>query len=215
MTDVVTALADLRGSIAWPAGDADLTGRALARLGESRRRPRWPFVAIAAVAALGAGVPVAAHYLSLGGVRIELTGAVPESLGTELQLGRPTALREDAPRPPALGDPAAAFEGQPAGGYTEAWPGPVLVTSFPGSVDREVIGKQATSVEAVTVDGEPAFWIEGRHAFLHYDEDGDVVQDSIRRSGSALVWTRGATTYRIESADLRLAEVLALAESMF
>jgi hypothetical protein len=218
VTDVVAALDDLRGAIAWPDEDGvDLTGPAVARIGTTpiRRRPRWPIAAAIAVGAVGLGVPAAAHYLSLGGVRITLTGEVPSSLGTELQLGEPTGLRADAPRPPALGDPAAAFEGMPAGGYTEVWPGPVLVTSFPGEVGPEVIGKLGTAVAATSVDGEPAYWIAGPHAFMYYDDDGQAREDTVRLSGGALVWTRDGTTYRIETPEKTLAETVALAESMF
>jgi len=221
MTDVVAALADLRTSLAWPGPDAadDLTGAVLGRLGpRRRRRPRWTLVAVAGVAAVGAGVPVAAHYLSMGGVRIELTGEVPSSIGGELDLGSPTALREDAPRPPALGDPAAAFEGAPRRGYTEVWPGPVLVMSFPGTVTTDLIEKRvfgAGRVETTNVDGADAFWVEGYHGFLYLDADGAFREETLRLAGSALIWTRDGITYRIEGASLTRAEAVELAESMF
>jgi hypothetical protein len=216
VTDVVAALADLRDSLAWPADHADITSRAVASLAP-RRRPRWPYAAAAAVVAIGVGVPVAAHVLSIGGVRITLTGEVPSDIGGELLLGRPAALREDAPRPPSLGDPAAAFEGRPAGGYTEVWPGPVLVTQFPGSLDEDLIEKRVFdggAIERVLVDGDEAYWISGPHGFLYLDDAGHPQEDTIRLSGSALVWTRDGITYRLES-DRSLAESIALAESMF
>lgn len=217
MTDVVTALDDLRASLAWPDDDADLTSRAIAGLVPERRRPRWSYVAAAAVVAIGAGVPAAAHLLGIGGVRITLTGELPDGLGRELQLGRATALREDERRPPSLGAPAAAFEGRPDGGYTEVWPGPVLVTRFPGTLDMPVIEKQATgdgAVERATVGGDPAYWVSAPHTFAYLDEDGTVQEDTLRLSGNALVWTRDDITYRLES-DRDLAASIALAESMF
>ena len=220
MTDVAAALADLRGAIAWPDDDADLTGRAVARIAEApspRRRSRWAWFAVAGVVAVGAGVPAAAHLLSVGGVRIALTGEVPADIGTELDLGRPTALRPDEVRPPALGAPAAAFEGAPPGAYTEVWPGPVLVTRFPGLVGEDVIEKRVFGsgiVERASVDGDPAWWIAEHHGFL-YLEDGAHREDTLRLAGPALVWTRDGVTYRIEGADLALDDALALAESMF
>lgn len=218
MTDVVVALADLRSSLAWPDDDVDVTARALSRIGPRSRRPRWPIIAAIAVAGVGAGVPVAAHYLSIGGVRIEQSGRdLPADIGGDLLLGRPTEVRSAAPRPPALGAPARAFEGRPAGGYTDVWSGPVILTSFPGRVERDLIGKvtfNGATVVATTVDGEPAYWIGTPHTFLYYDERGDAQQDTLRLSGNALVWTRDGVTYRLES-DRTLAESVELAESMF
>lgn len=217
MTDVVDALADLRDALAWPDDEADLTSRALAGIVGRRRRSRWPYVAAAAVVAVGVGVPVAAELLEIGGVRIELTGEVPDDIGRELLLGRPTQLRVDAARPPSLGPPAAAFEGRPEGGYTEVWPGPILLTQFPGSVDDQVIEKRAfggSTVTRTTVLGEPAYWVSGPHGFLYLDQDGNVQEDTLRLSGNALIWTRDGITYRLES-DRDLRESIVLAESMF
>ena len=217
MTDVVAALDDLRASLAWPEDDVDLTARALVDLDRRRRPSRWPYVAAAAVVAIGVGVPAAAHLLGVGGVRIVLTGEVPDDIGDELRLGRPTALREDEVRPPALGAPAAAFEGRPAGAYTEVWPGPVLVTRFPGSVDDQLIEKRVFSggtVERTSVDGDAAYWISAPHGFLYVDEDGEAQEDTLRLSGNALVWSRDGVTYRLES-DRDLASAVTLAESMF
>ena len=218
MPDVVAALGELSRSLAWPDESADVSARAFASIGP---RPtvvrRWPMVAAAAVVAIGVGVPVAAHQLGLSGVRITLTGEVPADIGGELLLGQPTELREDAPRPPSLGNPVAAFEGRPDGGYTEVWPGPVIFTSFPGTLDDDLIEKLVFgggTVEATTVDGDPAYWLSAYHGFLYLDEDGHPQEDTIRLSGNALVWTRDGSTYRLES-SLSLAESVRLAESMF
>jgi hypothetical protein len=172
---------------------------------------------VATVVAIGVGVPAAAHLLHLGGVRITLTGDVPDDIGGQLLLGRPTALRQDEHRPPSLGAPAAAFEGRPAGGYTEVWPGPTIVTRFPGSLDDELIEKRVfdgATVERTTVDGDPAYWITAPHGFLYLDENGNAQEDTLRLSGNALLWTRAGVTYRLES-DHSLVESVALAESMF
>lgn len=218
MPEVLEALAELRTSLAWPDDDVDLTARALADVEPRRGRARWPYVAAAvAVAAIGAGVPVAAHLLGVEGVRIVLTGEVPDDIGDELQLGRPTDLREDELRPASLGAPAAAFEGRPDGAYTEVWPGPVIVTRFPGTLEEQLIEKrvfEGGSVEQTSVDGDIAYWISAPHGFLYVDEDGQAQEDTLRLSGSALVWSRDGVTYRLES-ERDLAEAVALAESMF
>jgi hypothetical protein len=126
-------------------------------------------------------------------------------------------VRADTPRPPDLGRPEAAFEGRPAGGYTEVWSGPVLVTSFPGTIGFDVIEKRGvagTTVEATVVDGARAYWISAPHAFVYLDEHGVAQEDTVRLSDNALVWTRDGVTYRLESPYDR-ARALELAESMF
>jgi hypothetical protein len=218
MTDVVAALGDLAASLDWPDGEVDVSARALALIEAPRGRARWPYVAAAAVAAIAVGVPVAAHQLAVGGVRIVLTGEVPPEITAAAHLGRQAELRVDAPRPPSLGNPAAAYEGEPLDGYTEVWPGPVIISSFPGTLDDELVEKrvyEGSTLERTTVDGEPAYWIGGKaHGFLYLDERGDVREETLRLSDHALIWTRDGTTYRIES-SLALAETRALAESMF
>lgn len=217
MTDVVAALAELRGAISWPDGDPDLTGHAVARIGARPSRRRWPTMLIASVVAVGVAVPAAAHLLSIGGVRITATGSLPADIETELDLGRPAAVRDDAARPPALGAPAGAFEGAPPGAYTEVWPGPVLITRFPGVVGEHVIDKRVVgegTVVRTAVDGDPAWWIGDHHGFLYVDAEGRTREDTLRLAGQALLWSRDGITYRLEAPDLTLPDAVALAESM-
>ena len=216
MADAARALAEARSAVAWPDEDgADLTSTVVAGLAPRRGPRRWP--AIVAVGVVGAvmTVPVAAD-LAVRGVRIT-TGPLPAGIGDDVDLGEPTQVRAAAPRPPSLGLPAAAFAGEPAGGYSEVWPGPILLTSFPGRLDRALIEKRIAGggdVEETTVDGAPAYWIRGPHGFLYLDDDGEPREDTLRLSRNALLWTRDGTTYRLES-DRSLAESVALAESMF
>ena len=235
MPDVVALLDELASTIAWPDESIDVTARAVESISARRQGRRWPVVAAAAaVVVIGVGVPAAAHLLHIGGARITLTGDVAPDLGGRLLLGRPTSLRAHAPRPPDLGAPAAAFEGRPEGGYTEVWPGPsgplsgmhgprsgkhgpVIITSFPGTLHRDLIEKrifEGGTLQATTVDRDPAYWISGPHAFLYLDANGQPQEDTVRLSGHALLWTRDGTTYRLESSR-SLAESVALAESMF
>ena len=231
MPDTVAALGQLAPTIDWPDASVDVTGRAVASIASRpmQQSRRWPAVAaIAAVVAIGVGVPVAADLIHIGGARIALTGDVAPDVGDRLLLGRATSLREDAPRPPRLGPPAAVFEGRPPGGYTEVWPGPngsgsgkegpVIITSFPGRVSRDLLEKrvyEGGTVEATTVDGDPAYWLGGgSHGFLYLDQDGQPQNDTLRLAAHALIWTRDGVTYRLESSMSRDASI-ALAESMF
>jgi hypothetical protein len=214
MTDLVRELANLRAAIAWPDDDADLATAAVAHLAPRRRRRRWPVVVVAAAVAGAVAVPVAAD-LAVRGVRTTV-GRLPAGIDDDADLGRPASVRADAPRPPTLGRPVAAFAGAPEGGYTEVWDGPILLTSFPGSLDRDLIEKRLVEggeVEQVTVNGAPAFWIRGPHGFLYLGPDGEPREDTLRLSRSALLWTRGGTTYRLES-DLSRDRAISLAESM-
>ena len=217
MTDVLDALAELRGAIAWPQG-GDLTAGVLDRLGPRRRASRrpWPVVAVAAVAAGAVAVPVAADLFSVRGVRIVGTGELPYGLTVAIDLGAPTDIRASAARPRELGPPVAAFAGEPIGGYTEVWHGPVVLTSFPGRLDRQLIEKrvfEGGDVERTTVDGVDAWWVGGRHAFLYLDAAGRPREETLRLSGSALLWTVGDTTYRLEGLD-SLERAVEVARSM-
>ncbi len=224
MTDIIDELSDLRACLDWPDEFEDLTGRAVPQLkprAERSCRRWWPLVAVAALVVVGTVVPVVAHFLSIGAVSIELTGkGVPDDLSTDLDLGTPTALRTDEARPPDLGDPSAAFAGKPPGGYTEVWDdgaGYVLISRFPGDLDEDWIRKRLYengTLEVTAVRDEVAYWISGEHGFLYIGADGRPAEDTLRLSGSALLWTRGGITYRLESTSRSLAESVALAESM-
>jgi hypothetical protein len=92
----------------------------------------------------------------------------------------------------------------------------VLVT-FDGTVEEEYAEKvlhSGATLERVSVDGHPGFWIGGDPHFFYYIRDGDtVVEESRRWVGDALVWTDGERSYRLESglgrdAAIRVAESL-------
>ena len=64
------------------------------------------------------------------------------------------------------------------------------------------------SIEATSVDGATAWFVSGPgHAVA------DVDGNELRLAGSALVWSAGGTTYRLESA-LGLDDLRALAETI-
>ena len=83
--------------------------------------------------------------------------------------------------------------------------------------NRELVEKQllpGTTIQHVNVQGAPAAWIAGDpHVFLYLDERGDAQHDTVRLAGNTLLWSRGGTTYRFESALDRDAAV-ELAEAL-
>ena len=77
-------------------------------------------------------------------------------------------------------------------------------------------GAQETHLEAVSVGGEPGFWISGApHAFFFVCYDaGECRQERYRLAGNVLIWEQDGVTLRLESA-LPREEALAIAESVF
>lgn len=80
----------------------------------------------------------------------------------------------------------------------------LILMSFDGTVApaffQKSIGSGVT-VEPVIVDGRDGFWISGDpHLFFYESGDGALIDDDRRWVGDALVWSDGATTYRLEAA---------------
>jgi hypothetical protein len=175
----------------------------------------------------------------------ELPSPEPSQVGAPLLLGRPVTLDEaqaavdfpvrvptaagfDAPGEIYLLDqdqgamvsfvyPAAP--GLPASDETGVG---ALLTQFQGEADRGLIekglqdvGAQQTELEAVTVGGEPGFWISGApHGFFFVCYDvGECRQERYRLAGNVLLWEQDGVTLRLESA-ISLEEALAIAESI-
>jgi hypothetical protein len=92
------------------------------------------------------------------------------------------------------------------------------VTEFRGVEAPDLIEKQVaegTRVERLLVDGYPGIWIGGEpHLFMYRAPDGQVIRESIRLSGNALVWQRNELTLRLEGPGLTKAEALRTAESV-
>jgi hypothetical protein len=97
-----------------------------------------------------------------------------------------------------------------------------LLTQFQGDADRGLIekglpddGAQETHLEAVSVAGEPGFWISGApHGFFLVCYDvGECRQERYRLAGNVLLWEQNGMTLRLESA-LTLEDALAIAESV-
>jgi hypothetical protein len=97
-----------------------------------------------------------------------------------------------------------------------------LLTQFEGEADRDMIekgllndGARETHLEAVTVGGEPGFWISGApHTYFVVCYDGgECRQERYRLAGNVLIWEQDGVTLRLESA-LPGEDALAIAESL-
>jgi hypothetical protein len=93
----------------------------------------------------------------------------------------------------------------------------LLLAEFRADLNEAFFGKileGGTTVDRVSVDGVPAFWLSGApHVFMFATGRRDLVEDETRLTGNVLVWERDGITYRLES-GLDLEESLAIAESL-
>jgi len=92
-----------------------------------------------------------------------------------------------------------------------------IVTEFAGAtVDENFFGKvldQTTTLEKVTVNGQPGFWIQGTPHSFFYTANGAVLQETLRLAGNTLLWTQGSLLLRLE-AQVDKATALGIAASM-
>jgi hypothetical protein len=175
----------------------------------------------------------------------EVPSPEPSQVGAPLLLGRPVSLdqAEEAVDFPVRVPTAAGFDapdeiylldlgegamvsfvypvapGLPASDQTGVG---ALLTQFRGEADRGLIekglldeGTRETQLEAVSVSGEPGYWISGApHGFFFVCYDvGECRQERYRLAGNVLLWEQDGVTLRLESA-LTLEEALAIAESV-
>jgi hypothetical protein len=127
------------------------------------------------------------------------------------------------PVDPALGPPDGVFLADfPEGGMVtlvwgerpgfpvdDAGNGPV-VTEFRADIGPETFEKmitEGTRVEAVSVNGQSGWWVEGgTHAFFYRDASGQMVNTTLRLVTSALIWEGDGLALRVEGApDLETA----------
>jgi hypothetical protein len=175
----------------------------------------------------------------------EVPSPEPSQVGAPLLLGRPVTLAEaqaavDFPvRVPTAGGfdaPGEVYlldqnEGAMVSFVYPAGPGlsasdetgvGALLTQFQGDADRGLIekglpddGAEDTQLRAITVAGEPGFWISGApHGFFFVCYDaGECRQERYRLAGNVLLWELDGVTLRLELA-LTLEDALAIAESI-
>jgi hypothetical protein len=243
MPELELALRNLGGSLDWPVEPELEQGvlRRI-REAPVRRRlvSRRPLVIAFAVLAVAAGALFAVpqtrgailEFFHLRGVtieRVEELPTVPVQSGLGTFLGDPVALSQARERadfdvvvPEALGEPDEVYfqDGPPPGGMVSFVYGTkddprALFTQFAGRVDEIIFKKVApdTKVEAVTVDGQPGYWLEGAHFFSYLDRHGDMESEQVRLAGNVLLWERGTRTLRLE-ADISKEEALRIAASV-
>jgi hypothetical protein len=196
------------------------------------------FVVIApAVTAIPPTREAIADWLGIGGVEIRRTNQPPPTNGSHPVPGQPGAPAvNDAParladarkrvqftiRTPGDASAGALFDVEvdrraPEGLVALTYERFTLVevASFPNEMPplRKFLGP-GTTVEFLTVRGRPGAWITGEdHAIGYLNRAGEVVFDTVRRSGPVLLWERGAVTYRIEGIET-LTEAQRIAESI-
>ena len=245
-TQLVAELDDLARHLVAPAPDVDVVTAAIAQIRRAPRRgPTRSLLAVAAiilivvalVALIAPARRAVADWLGIGGTRVESIDALPEGLGSTLDLGRAIdvdAATRRAPGPVAfparIGTPTAAFAGRPDAGVSFVWAPSnelpevleldigLLLTTYPADLDRATVEKllpPETTMETVAVNGDEGYWLAGgEHVFLYLDREGEPQEDTARLAANTLLWERDGVTYRLESglerdAALRLARGIA------
>jgi hypothetical protein len=189
-------------------------------------------VAIGAVFAVPQTRAAILDFFHLRGVTIERVPelpTVPVQGGLGTFLGDPVTLEQARQRagfdvvvPMALGEPDEVYfqTGPPPGGMVSFVYGTqedprALLTQFAARVDEVIFKKVSpdTKIEAVTVDGQPGYWLEGAHYFSYFDRNGTMQSEQVRLAGNVLLWERGSRTLRLE-ADISKAEALEIAGSV-
>jgi hypothetical protein len=178
------------------------------------------------------------EWLGLKSVKVERREPVapppePGRLGSGLGLGTPVTLAEAREQSPLLRLPAAAGLGRPDAiyigdervslvygerpGFTRAagTGADLLVQEFRARVEpfiEKTVG-EASSLERVTVDGDPAFFITGAHGFAYEGQD-DVRFEEQRLAGNTLLVERAdGLLIRIEG-DIARNRAVAIARSI-
>jgi hypothetical protein len=201
--------------------------RRIERPGRRRPGLPLLLLAAALAAALASGAALTA-YLGLRGATISRVQTLPspsprepEGVGARLDLGARYGSPAEAAAAAGFTPAVPQGLGEPDEVYYRADPGVVtllyrprpglpatsdpevgaLVMEARASVDRNSFAKLAgpgTSVEPVTVNGGPGFWVSGApHGFFFYTGSGRT--DSFRLAGDVLVWNQGQLVVRIES----------------
>jgi hypothetical protein len=215
--DLDRALTDLSSRIDYPP-TPDLALRVSAALEQPASRPRWrPLrhgllaATVALLLVVGGALAVGLGLRGLGIVFVE----TPRPAGDELRLGGRLSLAEADARvpyrvvlPATLGEPDEVYLDVASGTeqvtllYGSDGQVDLLLTQFVARPHTEVAVKEitpGTSVEQVSVAGEPGLWIAGDpHVLLYRDQAGRVIEDRVRLVGDVLVWQRGELTLRLE-----------------
>ena len=240
MRELEQELVALGRGLAVPV-QPDLTPRVLAAIGTRPAAPtRRRLVLALAVLALAALLAALAlpdarsallRFLQIGGARIELVDELPAVSPSppelELTLGQRVSLDEARQR--------TAFElleldEEPDSVYLgerdTVWflygssdsPRLLVAQTLELEIDEPFILKKLaaarTSVERVSVRGEPAYFLSGEpHAVVLVDEFGVTITDSARLARDVLVWDEDGRTVRLED-DLTKTDAVEIAEAL-
>ena len=227
-------------AVEWPEAP-DVAPRVRARLEAApaprrialRRRLAIPLAALALTVGGVMAVPSARStvldWLGLDGVKVERVPEppTPAPTTTPLDLGERAPLAAATLVPSALGPPDAVYraddvttllyrprDGLPESENTGAG---ALLTLIPGRTNPEFVRKLAgpdTTIERVTVGGEPGFWLGGAaHGLVYKHSSGEIREAPSRLAGNTLVWRRGELTLRLE-AEITKERALAIARSV-
>ncbi|HKV30547.1 MAG TPA: hypothetical protein VJT14_05975 [Candidatus Dormibacteraeota bacterium] len=180
-----------------------------------------------------------AHFFHVRGVIVNREASPLPSLspGTPLDLGRRTTMADAQSRlsfsiavPPEVGQPEAVYvvSGIPGGEVALAYaPRPgiplvkqtglgLLISEFRGDLMPGFITKgvgPGTTVEEVSVHGDPGWWIAGEPHIIYVKVAGTDQMETLRMAANTLIWEHAGVTYRIES-GLSKADVLKIAAGL-
>ena len=223
MTELELALVALGHELDVPTAP-NLAPRVRARLEPRRVWPRRVALAIA-VAVLAVGVAFAIpparsailRFFHLGGVTIERVDTLPRAqerpltadLGLPLHLARATRVAGFRPLLPRGLHPRLYAWNDAISMLVRIGHKPVLIseTSHGGLMFEKKYVAPETQVVAVTVAGQPGYWITGARHVVEF-QSGEP-----RLAGNVLLFLRGDLTVRIEG-DLTRLQALDLARSL-
>lgn len=164
-----------------------------------------------------------ADLLGAAGIRIGVTSEEAPASGTELELGELVSLDEVGERVDfQLRVPGGEHPGVPdtvylsdSGQVTMVWVSTLslpaagdtgiglLLTEYAGHGDQEVAEKSIgpeTGAQRLTVEGQPALWIEGAaHTFTILDTEGNPIQETTRLAANVLLWESDGVNHRLET----------------
>ena len=215
---------------------AVLSGIATRRLRPGRRRVVLVLAALALAALVASlAIPDARsallRFLQIGGARIELVDELPvvspSPAELELMLGQRVSIDEarssasfelleldDEPDAVYLGDRGSVWflYGRPDAARLLVAQTPELEVDEPFILKK--LAASGTSVEPLTVRGEPAYFLSGApHVVMLLDEFGVTYPESARLAQDVLVWEENGRTIRLEG-DLTRDDALEIAEAL-
>jgi hypothetical protein len=229
MTELELRLHELREEIAWPETpvvEPDLSVASARR----RWRRRELAIALAVLLVLVAGVLALSpgarsaflEIFRIRGATVERVERLPEVPTTGIPLGQRLS-REEAERRVGfrlvdVGEPDAVYVN---GTTVSLVYGPadhprLVLTQGKGTLWDGFVKKMAasnTSVERVTVGGEPGLFVTGADHFVMFiGRNGQIDDEQSFLAGTVLLWNRGPLLLRLEG-DLARDEAVELAES--